>query len=32
MEVQSGSSVRGKSRISKRGSREVRKCLFEATL
>ncbi len=32
IEVQSGSSVRGKSRISKRGSREVRKCLFEATL
>jgi len=30
--VQSGTSVHGKSRISKRGSREVRKCLFEATL
>jgi transposase len=32
IEVQSGTSVHGKSRISKRGSREVRKCLFEATL
>lgn len=29
---QSGTSVHGKSRISKRGSREVRKRLFEATL
>lgn len=32
IQVQSGTSVHGKSRISKRGSREVRKCLFEATL
>lgn len=31
IEAQSVSSVRGKSRISKRG-REVRKCLSEATL
>ena len=32
IQVQSGTSVHGKSRISKRGNREVRKCLFEATL
>lgn len=32
IQMQSGTSVHGKSRISKRGSREVRKCLFEATL
>jgi len=30
--IQSGTSVHGKSRISKRGNREVRKRLFEATL
>jgi transposase len=32
IQVQSGTSVHGKSRISKRGNREVRKCLYEATL
>ena len=32
IQVQSGTSVHGKSRISKRGNREVRKRLFEATL
>jgi transposase len=32
IQVQSGTSVHGKSRISKRGNHEVRKCLFEATL
>ncbi len=32
IQFQSGTSVHGKSRISKRGNREVRKRLFEATL
>jgi len=32
IQIQSGTSVHGKSRISKRGNREVRKRLFEATL
>ena len=32
IQVQSGTSVHGKSRISKRGNREVRKRLYEATL
>jgi len=32
IQFQSGTSVRGKSRISKRGNREVRKRLYEATL
>jgi transposase len=32
IQIQSGTSIHGKSRISKRGNREVRKCLFEATL
>jgi transposase len=32
IQIQSGTSVHGKSRISKRGNREARKCLFEATL
>ena len=32
IQIQSGTSVHGKSRISKRGDREVRKRLFEATL
>jgi transposase len=32
IQIQSGTSVHGKSRISKRGNREVRKRLYEATL
>jgi len=32
IQFQSGTSVHGKSRISKRGNRELRKRLFEATL
>ena len=32
IEYRSGSSVHKKPRISKRGSREIRKCLYEATL
>jgi transposase len=32
IQIQSGTSVHGKSRISKRGSGEVRKRLYEATL
>ncbi len=32
IQFQSGTSVHGKSRISKRGNRDVRKRLFEATL
>jgi hypothetical protein len=32
IQIQSGASVHGKSRISKRGNREVRKRLYEATL
>lgn len=32
IQIQSGTSVHGKSRISKRGNREVRRRLYEATL
>ena len=32
IQIQSGTSIHGKSRISKRGNREVRKRLYEATL